>query len=78
MRRVLVLFGLAGNDLLIGGDGGDILLGGLGADPFILKDFASRSHAILNYSDAEGDVIQLSDLITLTITAMIFSEISSL
>jgi serralysin len=67
------LLGLAGNDKLLGGDGADVLTGGagadtltggLGADAFVfgaLSDSsASAADTIVDFSHAEGDVIDLA------------------
>lgn len=61
------LNGQDGNDLLNGGTGRDILSGGAGADRFVFVDAAespSRALAdrITDFSHAEGDRIDLSDL----------------
>ncbi|MCC7425489.1 MAG: calcium-binding protein [Alphaproteobacteria bacterium] len=63
-----VLAGAGGNDILIGGGGGDTLSGGSGADIFrylALGDSlggAVGRDTILDFSEAEGDVIDLSAL----------------
>ena len=69
------LRGGAGNDLLVGGDGNDTLLGGPGLDTLIGGDGADTFQftalaqsapgsvdAILDFSRAEGDEIDLSAL----------------
>lgn len=52
------LYGEAGNDWLSGGGGSDTLVGGAGTDTFVLND--SSNDWIMDYDDAEGDVISLS------------------
>ena len=61
------LSGQDGNDLLNGGTGRDVLSGGAGADRFVFTDAGespSRALAdrIVDFSHAEGDRIDLSDL----------------
>ena len=55
-----VLYGNAGNDTLAGGAGNDVLFGGAGADTFLFQksDGAGRD-TVVDFSHAEGDVIQL-------------------
>jgi Ca2+-binding RTX toxin-like protein len=62
-----VLSGGSGADTLLGGGGADLLLGGAGADLFRYLDFADSSVAtgtdrIVDFSAAEGDRIDLSEL----------------
>jgi Ca2+-binding RTX toxin-like protein len=65
------LDGGAGNDLIVGGGGGDDLTGGSGADAFVLArtsdsrpggTFGLGVDRINDFSQAEGDVIDLSDI----------------
>ncbi|MFV0422735.1 type I secretion C-terminal target domain-containing protein [Oleidesulfovibrio sp.] len=64
------LDGGAGNDLISGGAGNDILVGGTGADTFVWADgdqgevSAHAEDLIQGYSVAEGDSINLSDLLS--------------
>uniref|UniRef100_UPI000E651E1B calcium-binding protein n=1 Tax=Dongia deserti TaxID=2268030 RepID=UPI000E651E1B len=69
------LGGGSGNDLLLGGDGSDtltggtgidVLAGGRGGDTYVLKagdNTVANADLILDYSYAEGDKIDLSDLL---------------
>ncbi len=57
------LNGGGGNDILIGGLGVDTLTGGSGADTFRLTDTASAD-IITDFNQAQGDIIDLSFLIT--------------
>ena len=60
-----LLLGGTGNDLLKGGAGNDILAGGLGADTFVFAHYgASNVDQIVDYSFVEGDVIDVSALLT--------------
>ena len=54
------LYGYAGKDTLAGGAGNDVLFGGAGADTFLFQksDGAGRD-TVVDFSHAEGDVIQL-------------------
>ncbi|EDL48226.1 M10 family metallopeptidase [Erythrobacter sp. SD-21] len=60
------LFGGTGNDVLIGGWGVDTMTGGEGADTFSFTQsghsgkFASVADTIIDFSSAEGDLIDLS------------------
>ncbi|CAM5186034.1 retention module-containing protein [Alishewanella longhuensis] len=64
-----VLIGGSGNDVLIGGAGNDTLIGGLGADTFAwnLGDQGTADtpavDTILNFNLAEGDILDLADLL---------------
>ena len=64
--------GGAGNDILIGGDGDDILMGGTGddtltggtgADQFVWKAGHTGNDVITDFNAAQGDRIDLSDLL---------------
>ena len=66
------LVGLAGNDTLLGGDGDDILIGGVGddiltggggADVFRWLVNDTGHDVVTDFSIAEGDVLDLSDLL---------------
>ncbi|PWI34190.1 hypothetical protein DI392_08365 [Vibrio albus] len=60
------LDGGAGNDYLIGGEGNDILVGGEGIDTFIWKaeDLDGSTDTIKDFSIADGDKIDLSDILS--------------
>ncbi|MNF54019.1 Poly(beta-D-mannuronate) C5 epimerase 4 [compost metagenome] len=58
------LNGGAGNDILIGGEGDDIIFGGSGADTFVWQAGHSGNDVIKDFNAAEGDVIDLSDLLS--------------
>ncbi|MFK3685047.1 immunoglobulin-like domain-containing protein [Pseudomonas sp. NPDC088890] len=58
-----VLFGGAGNDTLIGGKGNDILSGGAGTDTFVWKAGDLGNDVIKDFKPAEGDRLDLSDLL---------------
>ncbi|OQX36979.1 MAG: hypothetical protein B0D91_07865, partial [Oceanospirillales bacterium LUC14_002_19_P2] len=59
----------AGNDIIIGGDGDDLLTGGTGADVFRFKSgdegttAAPAFDVIEDFNRAEGDVLDLSDML---------------
>ena len=54
-----------GNDVLAGGAGNDTLTGGSGADSFVLAHVGETNvDTIADYSFLEGDVIDLSALLT--------------
>ncbi len=57
--------GGSGNDYLIGGVGNDTLEGGTGSDTFIVQsgDLDNSVDTILDFSSAEGDILDLSDLL---------------
>ena len=63
------LTGLGGNDVLIGGDGDDLLTGGTGADVFRFNSGDEGTTAspafdvIEDFNTAEGDVLDLSDML---------------
>ncbi|WP_430962790.1 immunoglobulin-like domain-containing protein, partial [Pseudomonas juntendi] len=58
-----ILLGGTGNDTLIGGEGNDILIGGSGADTFVWKAGDIGSDVIKDFKVAEGDRIDLKDLL---------------
>ncbi|WP_339480952.1 immunoglobulin-like domain-containing protein, partial [Pseudomonas fluorescens] len=58
-----ILLGGTGNDTLIGGQGNDILIGGSGADTFVWKAGDTGSDVIKDFKAAEGDRIDLRDLL---------------
>lgn len=62
-----VLLGGLGDDILYGQDGADTLTGGDGADTFVFEaDTAYKARdTITDFSTAEGDVIDLRDLLEL-------------
>ncbi len=60
-----------GNDRIIGGEGNDLLRGGLGADVFVVAHVFGpvlETDQIYDFSDAEGDSIDLSGAFTGTIS----------
>lgn len=63
------LFGEGGNDVLRGGPGRDILVGGAGADTFVFGKAtvgATAVDVIRDFSHAEGDLIDLSEIDAVT------------
>lgn len=64
-----VLTGTPGEDVIIGGGGNDILTGGDGADLFVFNDVdlgdevTPAEDEITDFDEAEGDVIDLSDVL---------------
>ncbi|MBP5946319.1 MULTISPECIES: retention module-containing protein [unclassified Pseudomonas] len=58
-----ILLGGTGNDTLIGGQGNDILIGGSGADTFVWKSGDTGNDVIKDFKAAEGDRIDLRDLL---------------
>ncbi|MCC7036792.1 MAG: calcium-binding protein, partial [Alphaproteobacteria bacterium] len=61
-----VLYGELGDDTLTGGEGRDIMFGGDGADNFHFDAtaFATLVDVVRDYSLAQGDVIDVTDLLT--------------
>ncbi|MFK8333315.1 immunoglobulin-like domain-containing protein, partial [Pseudomonas sp. BJa5] len=57
------LLGGEGNDILMGGKGDDILTGGSGADTFVWKAGDTGKDVIKDFKPAEGDRLDLSDLL---------------
>uniref|UniRef100_UPI00397C4107 immunoglobulin-like domain-containing protein n=2 Tax=Pseudomonas TaxID=286 RepID=UPI00397C4107 len=58
-----ILLGGTGNDTLIGGQGNDILIGGSGSDTFVWKAGDTGNDVIKDFKVAEGDRIDLKDLL---------------
>ncbi|AKJ97844.1 large adhesive protein [Pseudomonas chlororaphis] len=58
-----ILLGGTGNDTLIGGQGNDTLIGGLGGDTFVWKSGDTGTDVIKDFKAAEGDRIDLRDLL---------------
>ncbi|HDS1820129.1 TPA: type I secretion C-terminal target domain-containing protein [Pseudomonas putida] len=58
-----ILLGGSGKDILIGGQGDDILIGGSGADTFVWKSGDVGNDVIKDFKVAEGDRIDLKDLL---------------
>jgi Ca2+-binding RTX toxin-like protein len=57
--------GGAGNDVISGGSGQNTLTGGEGADTFLFLNNPSLGHStITDYSNAQGDKLDISDLLT--------------
>ncbi|MDF8332582.1 M10 family metallopeptidase [Novosphingobium cyanobacteriorum] len=72
------LLGDAGADVLVGGGGRDVLLGGAGGDTFLfatIKDFSGSAvgsaDQILDFSQADGDRIDLSAVDAVKATALV-------
>jgi VCBS repeat-containing protein len=59
------LVGDNGSDILTGGNGSDTLTGGDGNDIFDYNSFADADDTITDFSEAEGDKLDLHDLLTL-------------
>lgn len=57
-----VIYGMDGDDVLYGGSGIDFLYGGDGADTFGFDDINDTDH-IQDFSIAEGDMLDISDLL---------------
>ncbi|MDP2206028.1 MAG: type I secretion C-terminal target domain-containing protein [Alphaproteobacteria bacterium] len=57
------LFGQEGNDALYGGAGDDMLWGGSGADTFMFKAGDAGVDTIKDFSLAEGDVLDISNIL---------------
>ncbi len=53
-----------GDDILIGGIGDDLLTGGSGADTFVYRCNESGTDQITDYNAAEGDVLDISTLLS--------------
>ncbi|MFD2207516.1 VWA domain-containing protein [Kiloniella antarctica] len=62
------LVGNDGNDTLIGGAGSDTLTGGDGADLFLFygQNVGVDVDTVTDYNQSEGDILDVSDLITFT------------
>ncbi|MEH6631922.1 MAG: DUF5801 repeats-in-toxin domain-containing protein [Halopseudomonas aestusnigri] len=62
------LVGNGGNDTLIGGAGSDTLTGGAGSDLFLFygQNVGVDVDTVKDYDKAEGDILDVSDLITFT------------
>lgn len=58
------LYGADGDDMLFGGDGSDTLHGGTGADTFTIQSGDTGTDTIQDFSTADGDVLDLSDVIS--------------
>ena len=58
------LYGGAGNDTLAGGDGKDYLWGGAGADTFGFTHSDSVRDIIQDFSLADGDVLNITDILS--------------
>jgi large repetitive protein len=56
--------GGAGNDILMGGKGHDLLTGGAGADTFVLNKVGEGVDTIADYKAADGDKLDISDLLS--------------
>jgi Ca2+-binding RTX toxin-like protein len=58
------IFGQEGDDLIDGGEGHDVLYGGDGADVFIFKSITEALDLVKDFSVAEGDQLDLSQLLS--------------
>ena len=65
------VYGTSGNDILNGGGGDDVLSGGLGADTFVWNASDTGQDAVTDFSVAQNDVLNVTDLLTggVTMTA---------
>ncbi|MCX7629020.1 MAG: type I secretion C-terminal target domain-containing protein [Geminicoccaceae bacterium] len=59
-----LLDGREGDDVLLGGPGADTLVGGRGADRFVIDTRAGGIDTIRDFRVREGDVLDLSELVT--------------
>jgi hypothetical protein len=59
-----IISGGAGVDVLRGGGGNDLLTGGAGADTFVFEATANGLDTIVDFNRTEGDVLDLSAIIT--------------
>ncbi|WP_435640792.1 VWA domain-containing protein [Micavibrio aeruginosavorus] len=59
-----LIFGQEGNDTIDGGAGDDTLYGGSGADTFLYQSMADGKDTVKDFDAAEGDRIDLSDLLS--------------
>jgi Ca2+-binding RTX toxin-like protein len=59
-----ILYGEAGDDVLVIGDGFDQATGGSGADLFVFDVFDGLADKILDFNSAEGDVLNISDILS--------------
>lgn len=58
------LYGFDGDDILMGGAGLDTLTGGNGADTFGFTSLAGGADVIRDFSIAQGDTLNITDLLT--------------
>lgn len=58
------LSGLLGDDMLVGGTGDDTLSGGGGADTFVFSNGDTGTDVITDFSQTEGDKLDLADLLS--------------
>ena len=58
-----IIYGQRGDDTLRGGAGNDVLFGGAGKDTFVWKSGDVGTDTIKDFSHAEGDKLDLSDLL---------------
>ncbi len=59
-----ILIGNGGDDVIDGNSGNDSMTGGTGADTFILNAPGNGVDTITDYNQAEGDVLDLSQVLT--------------
>ena len=58
------IFGQEGDDVITGGLGADTLWGGSGGDTFVFHSLAEAGDIIKDFNAAEGDRLDLSDILT--------------
>ncbi len=58
-----IIYGQRGDDTIRGGAGNDVLFGGAGKDTFVWKSGDVGTDTIKDFSHAEGDKLDLSDLL---------------
>jgi Ca2+-binding RTX toxin-like protein len=58
------IFGGTSSDVIFGGDGADQLTGGAGADTFTFEATSNGLDTIKDFSDTEGDILDLDAIIT--------------
>lgn len=57
-----ILYGGRGDDLLFGGPGQDVMYGGQGADKFNIGSLIFGANKIMDFSEAQGDKLDLTQL----------------
>jgi len=68
-NQIDVLDGAAGNDVLNGLAGDDDLVGGIGSDTFVFSNGDTGTDTIQDFSAADGDVLDLTDLLSAVFVA---------
>lgn len=59
-----LIFGQEGDDVIYGGLGNDVIYGGSGADSFVFMDANEGVDTIKDFSVAEGDILDISNILT--------------